>query len=246
MIQDGQEIQYFASRSLSMKLEKKVKFISKLNKLNAHHRFYISFSLALIVFFTSSGLSASTHLMITWQTYALTTIALAWITILTSHPAEVKLEAHNQDSSRPLVMLFAVASAFASLFSIIILLRSSVEKSNVFTQIMLPLICVISSWWLVHTIFTLHYANFYYADIEHNQKKKKPGGLEFPNENSPDYLDFTYFAFVIGMTFQVSDVQITSKRIRRLAWMHGVLSFAFNTIIVALTINIISGLVQKK
>lgn len=77
-------------------------------------------------------------------------------------------------------------------------------------------------------------------------KKQKPGGLEFPNEKKPDYLDFTYFAFVIGMTFQVSDVDITSKRIRRLAWMHGVLSFAFNTIIVALTINIISGLVQKK
>jgi uncharacterized membrane protein len=173
---------------------------------------------------------------------------LAWVTILTSHPAEVKLEAHNQDSSRTLIFLFAVAAAFASLFSIVILLRGSAEKSpmNVVYQIILPLFCVISSWWLVHTIFTLRYANFYYSDIEHHNRKQKPGGLAFPEENKPDYLDFTYFSFVIGMTFQVSDVDITSKRIRRLAWLHGVLSFAFNTIIVALTINIISGLIQKK
>lgn len=229
------------------KIKPMMNFISKLNKLNAHHRWYISLGLAAVVFFATSGsLATSAHLMVTWQAYALTTITLAWIMILTSHPAEVKVDAHNQDSSRTGILLFAVASAFASLFSIVILLRSSAEKTNVFSNIGLPLICVVSSWWLVHTIFTLHYANFYYADIEHNMKKQKPGGLEFPNEKKPDYLDFTYFAFVIGMTFQVSDVDITSKRIRRLAWMHGVLSFAFNTIIVALTINIISGLVQKK
>jgi uncharacterized membrane protein len=222
-------------------------FIQKLNKLNAHHRLYISLCLAVVVFFTTEKLSSSTRLMITWQVYALSTIVLAWVTILSSHPAEVKLEAHNQDSSRTLIFLFAVAAAFASLFSIVILLHSSAEKSNVYSHIILPLVCVVSSWWLVHTIFTLRYANLYYSDIEHGSKKKKAvGGLAFPEENKPDYLDFTYFSFVIGMTFQVSDVEIASKRIRRLAWMHGVLSFAFNTIIVALTINIISGLVQKK
>jgi uncharacterized membrane protein len=76
-------------------------------------------------------------------------------------------------------------------------------------------------------------------------RKEKPGGLEFPGNEEPAYMDFVYFSFVIGMTFQVSDVQITSKRIRQLAWIHGVLSFAFNTFIVALSINIIAGLIQK-
>jgi uncharacterized membrane protein len=226
-----------------------VNIISRLNKLNAHHRLYISLTVALIVFFAFSGtLPSSTRLLVTWLAYALTSITLAWVMILTSHPAEIKLEAHNQDSSRTTVFLFAVAASFASLFAIVILLRSSGDKSHmdILFQIILPVICVISSWWLVQTIFTLRYANFYYSDIEHHSKKQKPGGLDFPQENRPDYLDFTYFAFVIGMTFQVSDVEITSKRIRRLAWMHGVLSFAFNTIIVALTINIISGLVQNK
>jgi uncharacterized membrane protein len=93
----------------------------------------------------------------------------------------------------------------------------------------------------------LRYAHFYYCDMDGNDEGKvlKPGGLEFPGDDEPDYLDFAYFSFVIGMTFQVSDVQITSKRIRRLSLMHAILSFAFNTIIVALSINIISGLIGK-
>lgn len=223
----------------------------KINQFDAHHRLYISLSISLVVFLAAyERFSAGTHFMITWLTYALSSLTLSWITILTSHPAEVKHDAHAQDSSRTLVFLFAVAAALASLFAIVILLKGSAEnmKQDLANQIIIPFACVISSWWLVHTVFTLRYAHFYYCDMEKDDKHKKikPGGLTFPEENEPDYLDFTYFAFVIGMTFQVSDVQITSKKIRRLAWMHGVLSFAFNTIIVALTINIISGLIQKK
>ncbi|HEY0668480.1 MAG TPA: DUF1345 domain-containing protein, partial [Sphingobacteriaceae bacterium] len=219
-------------------------------RLDAHHKLYISAGMALIIFMLTYGIfSPSVHFMITWLAYALTSLALSWITILTSHPAEVKYEAHDQDSSRTLVFFFAVAAAFASLFAILILLQGSsgLPKEELPADILIPLACVISSWWLVHTVFTLRYAHFYYCDMDHDRKGEnvKPGGLVFPDEEEPDYLDFTYFAFVIGMTFQVSDIQITSRRIRRLAWMHGVLSFAFNTIIVALTINIVSGLIQK-
>jgi uncharacterized membrane protein len=222
----------------------------KINQLDAHYKLYISLGVALVVFLATYGrLSLPIHFMITWLAYALSSLALAWITILTSHPAQVKHEAHAQDSSRSLVFLFAVAAAFASLFAIVMLLQGSAEESkqDIAFQIVIPFACVISSWWLVHTIFTLRYAHFYYCDMERGDKDKKikPGGLIFPEEKEPDYLDFTYFSFVIGMTFQVSDVQITSKRIRRLAWMHGVLAFAFNTIIVALTINVISGLISK-
>ncbi|WP_276348932.1 DUF1345 domain-containing protein [Daejeonella sp. JGW-45] len=219
-------------------------------RLDAHHKLYISAGMALIIFLLSYGkFSSSVHYMITWLAYALSSIILAWITILTSHPAEVKHEAHDQDSSRTLVFLFAVAAAFASLFAILILLQGSGDSSkpDLAYQIIIPFACVMSSWWLVHTIFTLRYAHFYYCDMDNDKKGEnvKPEGLIFPGEKEPDYLDFTYFSFVIGMTFQVSDIQITSRRIRRLVWMHGVLSFAFNTIIVALTINIVSGLIQK-
>ena len=135
------------------------------------------------------------------------------------------------------------------LFAIVLLLSGSGQqsKADLTGHILLSLSSVISSWWLVHTTFTLRYAHLYYCNAENdlNGQNQEPGGLEFPSEEQPDYLDFTYFSYVIGMTFQVSDVQITSRRIRRLALMHGVLSFAFNTVIVALSINVIAGLIQK-
>jgi uncharacterized membrane protein len=89
-------------------------------------------------------------------------------------------------------------------------------------------------------MFGLRYAHLYYG--EGDSADKPIGGLEFPSDDSPGYVDFAYFSFVIGMTCQVSDVQITSKSLRSLALIHGVLSFCFNTVILALTINTISGL----
>ena len=110
---------------------------------------------------------------------------------------------------------------------------------------MLAIGAVFISWWLVHTIFTMRYAHMYYDTDTDDGKPKEVGGLQFPDETEPDYLDFVYFSFVIGMTFQVSDVEISSREIRRLAWLHGLLSFGFNTAIVALSINVISGLVAQ-
>jgi uncharacterized membrane protein len=223
----------------------------RINRTDAHHKLYIAIAVAIATFLTliPAKLDVSTQLMLAWLAYVLVSLVLSWTTILTSHPAEVKHEAHAQDSSRTLVFCFVIAAAFASLFAILILLQGSSGKSNseMLAAVIIPLACVAGSWWLMHTVFTLRYAHFYYCDMDHDKKGKhvKPEGLIFPEEKEPDYLDFTYFAFVIGMTFQVSDVQITSKRIRRLAWMHGVLSFAFNTFIVAFTINIIAGLSQK-
>jgi uncharacterized membrane protein len=90
----------------------------------------------------------------------------------------------------------------------------------------------------MHTIFSLHYAHEYYGE----GRDKKIGGLNFPGENEPDYLDFLYFSLVIGMTSQVSDVAITSRSIRRVAALHGTLSFFFNLTVLALTVNMISNL----
>jgi uncharacterized membrane protein len=89
-------------------------------------------------------------------------------------------------------------------------------------------------------MFAMRYAHAYYGDGKSGDKHA--GGLEFPSDDTPDYLDFAYFSFVIGMTCQVSDVQITAKSLRTLALIHGILSFCFNTIILALTINTVSGL----
>lgn len=96
------------------------------------------------------------------------------------------------------------------------------------------------SWLMTHTTFALRYAHEYY-EVEHGAAGIA-GGLDFPGEKRPDYLDFMYFSLVLGMTFQVSDVQITARKFRRMATVHGLLSFLFNTIILALTVNIAAGL----
>jgi uncharacterized membrane protein len=97
------------------------------------------------------------------------------------------------------------------------------------------------SWMMVHTTYAFHYAHLFYDPVEGTQAAE---GLNFPNENEPDYLDFAYFSFVIGMTFQVSDIQVTSTKIRRQSLLHGLISFGLNTFVVALTFNLIAGLIK--
>jgi uncharacterized membrane protein len=95
------------------------------------------------------------------------------------------------------------------------------------------------SWLLTQAIFALRYAHEFYSRV--TPSADLDGGLEFPGEKKPDYWDFTYFSVVLGMTFQVSDVQITSRKLRRLAALHGLLGFVFNTVIIALTVNLASS-----
>ena len=98
---------------------------------------------------------------------------------------------------------------------------------------------MVLSWAFTHTIFALHYAHEFYGEAT------RKSGLQFPGDGQPDYWDFVYFAFVIGMTFQVSDVAITNKSIRRMVVAHGALSFFFTTAIVAMTVNIAASIIQK-
>ncbi len=99
---------------------------------------------------------------------------------------------------------------------------------------------LLASWLMTHTSFCFRYAHEFYTTAY--GQTEIDGGLEFPGEKNPDYLDFAYFSLVLGMTFQVSDVQITSRKLRRLAAVQGFLSFLFNTVIVALTVNIAASL----
>jgi uncharacterized membrane protein len=99
---------------------------------------------------------------------------------------------------------------------------------------------LVLSWLVTQVVFALRYAHEFYTVTE--DRAKVDGGLEFPGTEPPDYWDFLYFSMVLGMTFQVSDVQITSRKLRRLATVHGFIGFLFNTVIIALTVNIASGL----
>ncbi|TZF86510.1 DUF1345 domain-containing protein (plasmid) [Pedobacter sp. BS3] len=220
--------------------------LGRFNKLDSHHRLYLSVIVAVICYFLTGQMQQPERLMISWLSYCAGSLLLAWIIILSSHPKQSKSEFKLQDSSQTTVFLLVIAASVISLTAVIILLKftKSLSEKELGKYILLCISCVICSWLLVHTVFTLRYAHLFYGDNSTN-KKEIAGGLDFPGGGEPDYLDFVYFSFTIGMTFQVSDVEISSRRIRRLAWIHGMISFAFNAAIVALSINIISGLIGR-
>ena len=135
----------------------------------------------------------------------------------------------------------AVTFSFAAMFGEFATPRRTCRRSSETCTLILVAVTLFVSWLMTHTTFAFRYAHEYYADRP-GRRRISTGGLEFPSEKRPDYLDFMYFSLVLGMTFQVSDVQITARKFRRLAAVHGLLSFLFNTIILALTVNIAAGL----
>lgn len=217
---------------------------------NRRLRFNISLALSIVVFFVlKSSASAVVAFMVAWLTFAIFQLIFMWTIIFSFHPKKVKAFAEKEDTSAPFIFLFVLLAAVISLFAIIFLLRNipNESKGGISLHILLSFSSIFCSWMLVHTLFTLRYAHLYYkgGNLATSGKQADATALDFPNEKEPDYLDFAYFAFVVGMTFQVSDVEISSRRIRRLALLHGLLSFIYNTVIVAFSINIISGLISK-
>ena len=211
-------------------------------KLHAIHKIIIClvFAIAVYFFVDIKNINPLTRLMIGWNTFSLCMIIMAWITFKITTPAEIRKQAAVQDSSRLVIFIIILISTFASFLAVLILLISK-DKATEYLNIPVAVLGMSFSWFLVHTIFTIRYAHIFYEDHKTNPDVPA-GGLNFPDDEKPGYLDFAYFSFVLGMTFQVSDVQVTSKRFRKLALLHGILSFTFNTVIVALTINVIAGL----
>lgn len=228
---------------------KENKLLHAFHQLPAIARLLIAVALAGITFFVVRGKSAPVQFMTVWVCFAVANLLMYLVTMFSAHPHEIEHIAKNQDTSLMVIFLVIVFASFISLFAIVLLLRILPNTAGpaYYYHVLLSVGSVACSWLLIHTIFAFRYAHLFYTcqSEEDAIKKKHRGGLLFPNDETPDYLDFAYFSFVIGMTFQVSDVQVSSSTIRRLALLHGLLSFLFNTVILALSINIIAGLVQK-
>ena len=138
------------------------------------------------------------------------------------------------------ILILAVIAAVASLgaiFAELAVLKPDDPRYGLY--IALAIVTVVLSWAFTHTIFALHYAHEFYGEDADAKN------LKFPDDDEPDYWDFIYFSFVVGMTFQVSDVAISQKSTRRMVVAHGALSFFFSTAIVAMMVNIAAGLFQK-
>lgn len=180
---------------------------------------------------------ALTRLIMGWDAFAITTLALIWLAIYTADADRIRAVASSEDLSRLVSFVFVLIAASASLLAVVLLLGTShgLPPATLARHIALSGVAVASSWLLVHTVFTLRYAHLYYdADSDGSDR----GGLEFPGgEKEPNYLDIAYFAFVVGMTAQTADVGISGRPQRQLALLHGLISFVFNTALVALVIN---------
>ncbi len=169
-------------------------------------------------------------------------LALTWAVILQATPKGMRRHARQDDPGRIVILGLITAAACFSVLAIVFMLQDKNAGGSVlWLHLGLAITTLIGSWLLVHTIFALHYARGYYQDHK-TLSECKAQGLDFPGEDDPDYWDFLYFSFVIGMTSQVSDVEVTSRSMRRLSLIHGILAFFFNTSILAMSINIIAGL----
>jgi uncharacterized membrane protein len=185
----------------------------------------------------------STDIIAAWDAFAFCVLAAAWLTILITPQRMLRARAREEDFGRTVIFVFVVVAACASLFAVGFLI--SVGSAGYLT---LGLATVVLSWSLIQTVFALRYAHAFYGDSDEPGENGHARGLLFPvdgrGDRMPDYFDFAYFSFVIGMTCQVSDVQITSPRMRRMAFVQSVLAFGFNTIILALLINTVFDLVK--
>ena len=195
-------------------------------------RTFIAVAIGILAFFLlPDTLRLMTRLVVGWDAFAALYLVLAYVMMLRCDVAHIRRSAVLQDDGRFVMLLVTALGAFASLAAIVFELGAS--KGNP-AGLILAIVTIVLSWTVVHTSFALHYAHEFY-------RGSKPGGLQFPSGDAhvdADYWDFVYFSFVIGMTAQVSDVGITDRMIRRTATVHGIISFVFNTALVALMVNI--------
>jgi uncharacterized membrane protein len=182
-----------------------------------------------------------TRLLAGWDVGVALYLGLTHPVILRADVARIRQRATEQDEGAFAILLLSIIATLASLVAIVFELGGSKQATpgDAVGHVLLAMTTILLSWAFVHTIFSFHYAHEYYAE----RSDGIIGGLNFPDDKNPDYWDFLYFSLVIGMTSQVSDVAITSKVIRRMAAIHGVLSFFFNLTVLALTVNMVSNLI---
>ena len=183
-----------------------------------------------------------TRVMIGWDCFSICMIIISGVIFSSMRPRQIRVLAKQEDAGRIVVFFIVLVATLGSLFGVLLLLQNKEPwQLGKGLETFIYITGVISSWILLHTMFAYRYALLYYGEHPLDPDIHTVG-LQIPNELWPDYLDFAYFAFVIGMTFQVSDIEISSRHIRRVALVHGLLSFLFNTVIVALTINVVVDL----
>jgi uncharacterized membrane protein len=201
-----------------------------------HARLFISAALGIAVVIGLLALPwrMPTRLLLGWDIGVALYLLLSSRAAARASIATIRQRAAINDEGAIALLVLTIAAALASLAAVLAELGHTPGPY----QLALGVSTILLSWTFMHWIFALHYAREYYG----SGRDKHTGGLVFPGNEDPDYWDFFYYSLVVAMTAQVSDVQITSKAIRRLTTVHGVASFFFNVAVLALTVNIVSSL----
>jgi uncharacterized membrane protein len=194
----------------------------------------VSFGLAVMAVLLAAPWRMPTRILVGWDSgVVLYLVLISWV--MARAPIDfIRQRACVEDEGAMALLMLTTASAIASLAAVM----SELGHAPSAYQVALGAVTVLLSWLFMHVIFALHYAHEFYGEGGDD----RIGGLEFPGDEEPDYWDFLYYSLVLAMTAQVSDVQVTSKTLRRLTTVHGVIAFFFNVIVLALTVNIVSTL----
>ena len=225
-----------------------------------HRRFYLgrvvasrprlvaSVVAAFVVYnFEPASWQSTTRLLIAWNMGNCLYILLNLVVMSRATPETIRWRAGITDDGRFVILVLVSLAALAAMGAIIAQLGATKDMHGLEKSLHLGLagLTIVSAWAFIHITYALHYAHEYFDETKtlEGESPKLKGGVSFPGTDEPDYWDFVYFAFIIGVAAQTADVSITSKTIRRTSLAHSILSFFFNSAILALTINIAAGLI---
>ena len=188
-------------------------------------------------------LAPSTSIVAAIDLGGLLFLALTAIMVFRATPESTQARAADLDEGEVGMVLVTLAAGAVSLTAVFLeaSAASAAGKAAEALHLLLAAASIVIAWLVLHTLFGLHYAHLYYSDLGEAPIR---GGLKFSGDDPPDYWDFLYFSFVVGMTCQTSDTGVTERHFRRLSLLQGVVSFFFNTVILAMAINIAAGLLQ--
>ncbi|MBB1625761.1 DUF1345 domain-containing protein [Achromobacter sp. UMC71] len=211
--------------------------VARLPFFHAHRRLVLCGLLfaAVTVGLYLAGMSPSRAGLLGFDAAALVFLLFTASAFGSATPATMRVRAQQVDVGRTAVLWSSVALSCLVMLALWTELRASGGAEGV-VDLIAAAASIVLSWLYLNMIFALHYAHGYYS---HRNAMHK--GLDFPGKEDPDYWDFAYFSLVLGMTFQVSDVQIVSRRLRRTALVHSVIAFFFNVFIIAISVNVAAG-----
>jgi uncharacterized membrane protein len=208
--------------------------------IKARWRLLVSAVLGLVLIAVlPADLLHVTRLLIGWDAGIGLYLTLVLAMVIGSDAAHVRRHSAIQDEGHYAIPILTVTAALASLAAIVVWLRLTPDTESQPTHLALLFLTTILSWLFVHSIFALHYAHEYYA-----KHRGKGGGLRFPGNAEPNYWDFIYFAFTVGTSSAVSDVEVTSRTIRQTVTAHSLVAFVFNVTMIALTVSIAADAIK--